>query len=466
VEGYRQQQGKLAYWCRFQSHAPDDGPWVGGGPVESLYDRARRVLPGGVTAAARANPALGKPFYVDRAEGPYLVDEAGRKFIDSCMSNGATLLGHAHPKVAEAVRRAVDLGMACAYDGPEQVRLAERLTELIPSFEMVRFTTSGTEATFYPIRIARAYTGKTMVLKFEGQFHGFNDPLAFNMPSGRPEIDDSLAPRPETAGLPASAREQVVIAPFNDVAAFQRVIAEHGDELAAVILEPISYDAGAIAPRSGFLETVRDETARRGIVLIFDEVLSGFRTGPDCAQGSLGIVPDLSILGKAVGGGVPLSVFGGRRDLMSVVAPLGPAVHTGTYNAHLIPILAAHAFLDVIGEASFYPDLLGLHEQLYAGLRDAFAQARLPVRVQGIGARFGMYFGLDPSVEVTTYRQAARFDRRLLNDFCREMYARGVYVNPAWHHGLCAAHTSELVDRIVSAASESARAVALQLAGS
>src|SRR5690349_8294274 len=183
----------------------------GGGIVENLYERARRVLPGGVTAAARANPALGEPFYVARAEGPYLYDDAGRQFVDACMSNGATLLGHGHPAVAEAVRRAADLGLACAYDGPEQVRLAERLVELIPSFEMVRFTTSGTEATFYPIRIARAYTGRTRILKFEGQFHGFNDPLAFNMPSGRPESDDSLAPRPETAGLPPSAREQVVI---------------------------------------------------------------------------------------------------------------------------------------------------------------------------------------------------------------------------------------------------------------
>lgn len=434
--------------------------------MENLYERARRVLPGGVTAAARANPALGKPFYVARAEGPYLYDDAGRQFIETCMSNGATLLGHAHPAVATAVRRAVELGLACAYDGPEQIRLAERLVELIPSFEMVRFTTSGTEATFYPIRIARAYTGRTRVLKFEGQFHGFNDPLAFNMPSGRPETDDSLSPRPESAGLPPSAREQVVIAPFNDVEAFRASIDQYGDDLAAVILEPISYDAGAIAPLPGFLETVRAETARRGIVLVFDEVLSGFRTGPDCAQGYLGIQPDLAVLGKAVGGGVPLSVFGGRRDLMSVVSPLGPAVHTGTYNAHLIPVLAAHAFLDVIVEPEFYPNLLDLHQRLYTGLREAFAQARLPVRVQGIGARFGMYFGLDPQVEVTSYRQAARFDRHLLNDFCREMFDRGVYVNPAWHHGLCAMHTPELVDRVVSAAAESARALTLSLAES
>jgi len=434
--------------------------------MDELYERARRVLPGGVTAAARTNPALGHPVYVTRAQGPFIYDESGHRLVDLCMSNGATLLGHAHPAIAQAVHRAAELGFACAYDGPEQVSLAERLVELIPSFEMVRFTTSGTEATFYTIRIARAYTGKTLVLKFEGQFHGFNDPLAFNMPSSRPETAEPLTIRAETAGLPPGTADEVVVAPFNDAEAFDRILADRGSELAAVIVEPISYDAGAILPAPGFLEHLRGETARRGVVLIFDEVLSGFRTGPTCAQGALGVTPDLSILGKAVAGGVPLSVFGGRREIMEVVSPLGPAVHTGTYNAHLIPILAAHAFLDVIQDASFYPDLLERHERLYAGLQSAFDGARLPVRVQGVGARFGMYFGLDPKIAVTNYRQAAGFDRRLLQLYCAEMYRRGVYVNPAWHHGLSALHSSELVDQIVLASAESAREVARQLVSS
>lgn len=425
-----------------------------------LFERASRVLPGGVTAAARANPALGRPFYVAGAEGPYLQGEDGRRYLDLCMSNGATLLGHAHPAVAQAVRRAVELGLACAYDGETQVRLAERLVEQIPAFEMVRFTTSGTEATFYPLRIARAYTGRSKVLKFEGQFHGFNDPLAFSMPSARPEADEALAPRPETAGLPPDASENILVAPFNDLDAFERALERHGDELAAVICEPISYDAGAILPRPGFLERVRAETARRGIVLIFDEVLSGYRTGASCAQGYLGVTPDLAVLGKAIGGSVPLSVFGGKRELMSVVSPLGKAVHTGTYNAHLIPILAAHAFLDTIAEPGFYDNLLDLHRRLCTGLQSAFNAAGLPARVQGVGARFGMYFGLPAGEEVTSYRQAARFDRELLNRFCREMLQRGVYVNPAWHHGISAMHTPALVDQIVEAAGGSARAMA------
>lgn len=431
-----------------------------------LFQRASLVLPGGVTAAARTNDALGEPFYVARTAGPFVFGQDGRRYVDVCTSNGATLLGHAHPAIASAVQKAVELGLACAYDGEPQVALAERLVEQIPSFEMVRFATSGTEATFYALRIARAYTGRPLVVKFEGQFHGFNDYLSFSMPGSRPDPDVSpFVPRPETAGLPPEAERHVLVAPFNDAAAFRDVMARHGDDIAAVILEPISYDAGAIRPVPGFLELVRAETARRRIVLVFDEVLSGYRTGPAGAQGALGITPDLTVLGKAIGGGVPLSVFGGHRDLMSIVSPLGRAVHTGTYNAHLIPVLAAHAFLDTIAASGFWEHLLGLHQRLYVGLQRAFDDAGLPVRVQGIGARFGVYFGLDPTVEVTQYRQAARYDRAMQLAFCREMYRRGVYTTPVWHHGISALHTSELVDQVVEAAAQSARSIVAELTG-
>lgn len=435
-----------------------------GGPTKvatDLYERARRVLPGGVTAGARANRALGRPFYVERGEGAYVFDPDGRRYVDVCLSNGASLLGHGHPAIVAAVQRALSLGLACAYDGSAQVALAERLVEQVPSLEMVRFTTTGTEATYYAIRIARAATGRTRVLKFEGHFHGYNDPLAFSFwPSaeeGGP-IERPLA-RPETLGLPPEASEEIVVAPFNEPEIFRRILDEVGGELAAVVMEPINYDAGAILPEPGFLRLVREETARRGIVLIFDEILSGYRTGVDCAQGYLGVCPDLCTLGKAIGGGVPLSVFGGRRDLMSLVSPVGKAVHTGTYNAHLIPILAALAFLEVASAPGFYEHLLGLSDRLYSGLQRAFDDAGLPVRVQGVGARFALYFGLDPKVEVTRYRQAAKHDWSSMSAFCREMYDRGVYVNPAWHHGLSAVHTESQVDEVVEKAAESARAI-------
>ena len=429
--------------------------------MDDLYQRAQRVLPGGVTASARVNAALGRPFYVSRAEGPYLYDPDGRRYVETSMSNGASLLGHGHRRVVAAVQRALELGIACMADGEPQVGLAERLVEQIPCLEMVRFTTTGTEATLYAARIARAHTGRARLLKFAGHFHGFNDHLAYNFPLAG---DTATRLRPETAGMTPGADGGVLLGEFNDLEGTRRILAEHGDELAAVVLEPIAYDMGAVLPSPGFLEMLRDETARRGIVLVFDEILSGYRTGPSCAQGHLGVTPDLCTLGKAIGGGVPLSAFGGRRELMQVLTPLGPAAHTGTYNAHLIPVMAAHAFLDAIEEEGFWERLLGLHERLYAGLDRAFRRAGLPVRVQGVGARFGLYFGLDPDRPVLTYRQAAGLDRRMMNLFGREMLRRGVYFNPAWHHGISALHTEALVDEICAAAEASGRAVATELA--
>ena len=424
-----------------------------------LFARASRVLPGGVTAAARANPAIGRPLYVRRAQGPFVYDADGRRLIDLCMSNGATLLGHGHGAIRAAIKHAGDLGIACAYDGPAQIELAERLVEQVPAFESLRFTMTGTEATYYAVRVARTYTNRRRVLKFEGHFHGYNDPLAFNFWPPPGLHGSPRVPRAESAGLSGAAPDEVVVLPFNDQKAFRDALSDFGDELAAVIMEPINYDSGAILPTPGFLELVRAETTRRGIVLIFDEILSGYRTGPSCAQGYLGVTPDLAVVGKALGGGVPLSVFGGRRDLMAVVAPLGPAVHTGTYNANLISILAGLAFLDTIADSEFYPRLLHLSDRLHQVLRGAFQSAGLRVRVQGVGARFGLFFGLDPNVEVQAYDEAARADRKMLYGFCREMLGRGVYVNAAWHHGLSAAHTEDEVRRIGDAAEASARAL-------
>jgi glutamate-1-semialdehyde 2,1-aminomutase len=424
-----------------------------------LYERAQRVLPGGVTAGARANPALGRPFYVAGARGPLVVDPGGATLIDMCMSNGATLLGHGHPAIAAAILRALDLGVACAYDGEHQIALAERLVAEIPSFEMVRFTGTGTEAAQYALRIARAYTGRARVLKFEGHFHGFGDAAAFNFWPEQASSDQAglLPPHAETAGLPPGAGDAIVVLPFNDCEAFSRALDHHGHELAAVIMEPINYDSGAIMPDRRFLELVRRETERRGIVLIFDEILSAYRTGPDGAQGYLGVRPDLSIVGKAVGGGMPLSVLGGGRDLMRVLSPLGPAVHTGTYNAHLVPVLASLAFLETIAVNGFFEALIALHDRLVAGLRIAFAGAGLAVRVQGVGARFGMYFGLPADEEVWTYSQASRHDRRQFQVFCRLMHERGVYCAPTWHHGVSASHSEAQVDMLIEAAAESAR---------
>lgn len=452
----------LSPWDEVSDPLPSD-PQAFGEVHRRTYARANESLPGGVTAGARANTSLGFPFYVSRASGSTVFDVGHRPYIDLVTSNGAALVGHGHPRINEAVNRALHEGMACAYDGPAQIELAERLCAAIPSFERVRFTTSGTEATFYAIRLARAATGRTRIIKFEGHFHGYNNPLAFSMwPTPDPAISGPLeSPRaiPETSGLPPSSFAEVTVVPFNEAEILVRTLDAIGYETAAVILEPINYDAGCVVPDAGYLELVRRETEKRGIVLIFDEILSGFRTGASGAQGYFGVTPDLSTVGKALGGGVPLSAFGGRADLMSVLSPTGPAIHTGTYNAHLIPIRAGLAFLDIISDAGFYPEILGLSNLLHGELRKAFASAGLPVRVQGLGSRFAMYFGLDPNVEVTRYRHAASYDRGLHRAWAKEMVTRGVYTTPVWHHGISGAHSVGDISDIASRAFDAARAV-------
>ncbi len=452
----------LSPWDEISDPLPTDRDTFGD-VHKRAYARARGSLPGGVTAGARANASLGFPFYVSRASGSTVFDIGHRPYIDLVTSNGAALIGHGHPRINEAVTKALHEGMACAYDGPAQIELAEKLCAVIPSFERVRFTTSGTEATFYAIRLARAATGRTRIIKFEGHFHGYNNPLAFSMwPTPDPDISGPLeTPRamPETTGLPPSSIAEVTVVPFNEAEILLKTLDAIGHETAAVILEPINYDAGCVIPVPGYLELVRRETEKRGIVLIFDEILSGFRTGVSGAQGYFGVTPDLSTIGKALGGGVPLSAFGGRADLMAVLSPTGPAIHTGTYNAHLIPIRAGIAFFDVISEPGFYPELLRLSNLLHNELLKAFTTADLPVRVQGLGARFAMYFGLEPDVEVTRYRHAAKYDRILHRAWAREMVKSGVYTTPAWHHGISAAHSEGDIDQIASRAFDAARAV-------
>ena len=429
--------------------------------AEALYARAVRVLPGGVTASARLLPDSGRPFYLARGAGAYVYDLQGRRYLDGLNSHGATLLGHGHPAITQAVGRVLDLGVLCAAENELQVALAERLCQVIPCAEQVRFTTSGTETTWHAVRVARAYTGRTHVIRFEGHFHGFNDSLGFSSDPPLALAGPPDAPRvvPESAGMPPEAGRHVTVVPFNDAGALEGAVAAHAGDLAAVILEPINYDCYGILPAPGFLEALRDLTRRAGAVLIFDEILSGFRTGPGGAQEHLGVTPDLCTLGKALGGGMPLSAFAGRREIMEAVSPVGKAVHSGTYNAHLTAIAAALAFLDEIAAPGFYPGLLATGERLYAGLREVFARRGLPVWVQGVGCRFGLLFGLDAAPQ--DYRQAAARDRATERRFLRACVERGLYLHPGSpHHGYTAAHTAGDIDEMLQIADDAARAVA------
>lgn len=413
-----------------------------------LYERARRVMPGGVTAAARLHPALGRPFYVARADGPFLYDLDGRRYYDLCNSHGATLLGHGCPAITRAVERALALGVACSAELAAQVELAERLCALIPCAEQVRFSNSGTETTWHALRAARAFTGREEVVKFEGHFHGYHDFLGYSAWPPLEQAGPRAAPNavPESAGMAAGLAETCHVLPFNDLALLERTLRARRDRIAAVILEPINYNSFAIMPRPGYLEALRALTRELGIVLIFDEILSGFRTGPSGAQSYLGVTPDLCTLGKALGGGTVLSAFLGRRDIMATIAPDGPAVHSGTYNAHSIPIYAALAFLDEIAAPNFYPRLLSLSDRLREGIADAMRRHGVRGRVQGVGARFGLLFGIDE--EATEYRLAAGRDRALERRFFAACITRGVYTL-GLHHGLSAAYDAADVDAVL-----------------
>lgn len=430
--------------------------------AEALYAEAQRWLPGGLCASGRVNPMLGHPFYVARGQGARLWDVEGRDYIDLCTSHGASLLGHGHPAVRAAVEQALALGIICAHETVYHAEVARRLCEIIPCAEQVRFTGSGTETTWHAVRVARAFTGRERVIKFEGHFHGYNDYLQYSFWPPLEQAGPPEAPRPynEGAGVPRGMERYIEVLPFNDLPAAERAIRDHGDEIACVILEPLNYDAGGIEPLPGFLEGLRDLTREHGIVLLFDEILSGFRTGAGGAQAHYGVTPDLCTIGKALGGGTALSAFGGRREIMAVVSPLGPAVHSGTYNGHLIPVLAAHAFLREIAQPDFYPHLEALAARLYAGLDEIFARAGVPGRVQGVGCRFGLYFGAAAAGPVTNWRAAARHDRALARRFFGACHARGVYWHDAWHHGFSSAHTLADIDRVLAVAEEAVRAIA------
>ena len=427
---------------------------------QELYEQASQYLVGGISSSFRIHPGLGRPFYLSRGDGSKVYDLDGREYIDLCTSHGASLLGHNHPKINEAVQKAVEMGTLCSYETPYHSQLARRICEMVPCAELVRFTGSGTEATMHTIRLAREYTGKDIIVKFEGHFHGYHDYLQFNWHPevGPPEFGVPRPPVIESGGMPKGIEQYIIVLPFNDEAAIERTLTERKDEIAAVILEPINYNAGCILPAEGYLEQLRELTAENDVLLIFDEVLSGFRTGPGCAQEHFGVTPDLCTLGKCLGGGLPLSAFAGKGEIMEHVAPLGPSTHSGTYNGHLFQVMAGLAALREISKAGFYEPIYQLSDRLYGGTQEIFHRAKIKARVQGLGARFGFYFGLDH--EVKDYWRAAQKDEQLENRFFAAAIKHGVYLHHGWHHGFSAAHTVEDIDRALVGMEAAAREVA------
>ncbi len=418
--------------------------------VTEQYELAQQYLAGGVSASTRVNRALGHPLLFDRSEGCRLWDLDGTEYIDLCCSHGATLLGHGDARVRKAVESVLNRGAACSYENELHTEFAKLLCETVPCLERVRFTGSGSEATMHCIRLARAFTGRTKLLKFEGNFHGYHDQVmyAIGTPADRLGPETTPNPHPGSTGLPAGLDQNLVIVPYNRTDLFEEVFRKHARELAAVMMEPVYYNAGCIIPEREFIDTVRKRTREAGVLLMFDEVLSAFRMGPGGAQEYLGVNPDLCTLGKAVGGGYPLSVFGGRRDIMDKLMPVGDCQHSGTYNGHVVCVAAGLAAVTAYREPGFYKHIHAIAKQLCDGLNAIFARHGINGRVHGLGARFGIYFGLDAPPR--DYRDAVKHQREQMLRFIASAIRNGVYFHDyggaACHHGFCAAMTTADVD--------------------
>jgi glutamate-1-semialdehyde 2,1-aminomutase len=409
--------------------------------VRDQHELAKQFLAGGVSSSTRVNQAIGHAMLFDRAHGCRVWDLDGRDYIDLCCSHGAALLGHGDPRVHRAVEQVLDRGAPCSYESELHAALAKELCEAIPCLDLVRFTGAGTEATMHCLRLARAVTGRQKILRFEGNFHGYHDQVMWAADGELGQFKPPL--KPISAGVGAGSDQHLVQIPYNRPDLVEQAFAQYGDQLAAAILEPIYYNAGCILPTREFITALRQQTEKYGTVLIFDEVLSAFRMAPGGAQEYLDVTPDLCTLGKAVGGGYPLSVFGGRRELMQRLMPMGDCQHSGTYNGHPVVVAAGLAAVKAYREPGYYDHINALGEKLIGGLRALLAKHGVTARVQSLGARFGIYFGIPANEEVRDYAGAQRHNREQLMKFYAAAIANGVYFHDyggaPCHHGFSSA---------------------------
>jgi glutamate-1-semialdehyde 2,1-aminomutase len=412
---------------------------------EELFARAQRVLPGGVNSPVRAFRAVGgQPVFISRAEGPYLYGANGARYIDYVGSWGPAILGHAHPDVVRAVCEAMAKGASYGAPTEGEVVFAELIAELVPSMQMLRMTSSGTEAVMGALRVARGFTGRDVVVKLEGCYHGGADYLLVKAGSGLATFGV-----PTSAGVPARMAETTVVLPYNDLAAMEKLFAERGHEIAAVILEPVVGNMGCVPPAPGYLEGVREVTRKHGSMLVFDEVMTGFRLSLGGAQQRFGVTPDLTCLGKIVGGGLPVGAYGGRREIMSKVSPLGPVYQAGTLSGNPLAVAAGLATLRALGRAGFYEELEAKSARLEAALKQA-AGAR-PVTIQRVGSMLTPFFTDRP---VRSWDDAATCDTGAFGRWHRAMLDGGVHWPPAQYEAAFVgiAHDDAVLDRTAEAA--------------
>jgi glutamate-1-semialdehyde 2,1-aminomutase len=421
-----------------------------------LFDRARRVIPGGVNSPVRAfNAVGGDPVFVSRAEGPFLFGADGRRFIDYVGSWGPMILGHAAPAVVQAIREAAARGTSYGAPTELEVRFAEALFALYPSLEMMRAVSSGTEATMSALRAARGATGRDVIVKFEGCYHGHADCLLVKAGSGAATLGV-----PDSAGVPSGAVTTTLTLSYNDADALSRLFAKRGGEVAAIIVEPVAGNMGVVPPGPGFLEAIVAQCSASGAVSIFDEVMTGCRVARGGMQQRAGLVPDMTCLGKIVGGGMPLAVYGGRRAIMEKVAPLGPVYQAGTLSGNPVAVSAGLATLDRLDEA-LYARLETLSARLEAGLNDAIAARGLAACVQRVGSMLTLFFAKGP---IRSWSDAKACDTSAFARWHKGLLARGVYWPPSQFEAafVSGAHTEDLVDATITAAREALWGIAAE----
>ena len=418
---------------------------------KELFARAQKVIPGGVNSPVRAFRSVGgEPIFIRRAEGAYLYGADGVKYTDYIGSWGPMILGHAHPEVLEAIRQALPNGTSFGAPTELEVRFAETLCAIYPSMEMVRAVSSGTEATMAALRAARGFTGRDAILKFEGCYHGHADFLLVKAGSGAMTLGVS-----DSAGVPASTASSTLTLPFNDVGALEALFRTEGSRIAAVICEPVVGNMGLVIPEPGFLEAIIDLCKKHGAVSIFDEVMTGCRLSRGGYQGRVGLSPDMTCLGKIVGGGLPLAAYGGRRDIMSKIAPLGPVYQAGTLSGNPIAVTAGLATLERLNDA-LYTKLEALGARLEAGLVSAAKDAGIDAYVARLGSMITLYFQKGP---VKNFADAMKSDTKRFGTFHGKMLERGQYWPPSQFEAafFSGAHTEADIDATIAAARESLR---------
>jgi len=393
--------------------------------TDSLFQNAQQYIPGGVNSPVRAFKSVGgEPIFIEKAKGAYLWDSNGKQYIDYVGSWGPMILGHAHPDVIKVVQETAENGLSFGAPTLLETQLAKTICDLIPSIDKVRMVNSGTEATMSALRLARGYTGRDKILKFEGCYHGHSDSLLVKAGSGALTFGVPTSP-----GVPASLAEHTLTLPFNDLEAVEELFAQVGDDVAALIIEPVAGNMNLIAPKEGYLEGLRALCDQYGVVLIFDEVMTGFRVGLQGAQGLYGVTPDLTCFGKVIGGGMPVGAFGGKAEIMNHISPDGPVYQAGTLSGNPVAMAAGLKTLELISAPNFFENLTIKVKSLSLGLRSVAQNANIPLATQGVGGMFGFFF--TDAERVQSFEESMACDADRFNRFFHGMLEKGVYLAPS-----------------------------------